>query len=527
MLVYSGTVWLSKEAEIDCGLRVVAEWLSRKTHSSIPLEFLRASNFKKTSDGMQIVVSRTHSENPFLECVRLTHGDKEVRGRQWITEIGIKREHSTSEIECSILLKTEEISTRVEGKIQPTVPFVVHELLKHCPLSPNTIGLSTASLDNWSDTEAFGYLINQPDRHHPLVFVSPSPSGEYLINVEQLRFFLEGIAEIVLIPVGANTFKMGEMLGSQYIVWGGGINIIFPEVHLYGSRFCPTKRLTPDAINAIENENDNREREILSIVTHRVNLPNSWRHISLDKVNEQIQKDERKRLREQAIQTGKTNDYVDFLEGYVAEIEQKMSTAENRANENETMFLEVDDENRQLKYEIEGLKLSLSHIPQSKSVDIPDYIGRLLDTTSKYMTPKESLMVISSLFSERLVVLDSAFKSADDSDEFKEKKQAFQLLWKLSNEYWMALADGKGDVEARQVFGKNEYASNEGETAGSNKRAKSARTFEYKGKSIEMMKHVKHGVKDSASETIRIHFDWDAEDKKIVIGYCGPHLPHK
>ena len=166
-------------------------------------------------------------------------------------------------------------------------------------------------------------------------------------------------------------------------------------------------------------------------------------------------------------------------------------------------------------------------MPQSKSVDIPDYIGRLLDTTSKYMTPKESLMVVSNLFSDRLVVLDSAFKSADDSDEFKEKKQAFQLLWKLSNDYWVALADGKGDVEARQVFGKNEYASNEGETAGSNKRAKSARTFEYKGKSIEMMKHVKHGVKDSASETIRIHFEWDADDKKIVIGYCGPHLPHK
>ena len=101
------------------------------------------------------------------------------------------------------------------------------------------------------------------------------------------------------------------------------------------------------------------------------------------------------------------------------------------------------------------------------------------------------------------------------------------MLWKLSTDYWEALANGKSDAKARNIFGRNGYASNEGEKAGKNKRAKLARTFEYKGNDIEMMKHLKYGVKNSPSETIRIHFEWDSEDKKIVIGYCGPHLPHK
>jgi len=131
MLVYSGTIWLSNETDTDSALGIIANWLSRKTHSDIPVDFLKTSNQKRTNDGMQIFVSRTQSTTPFMQCVKLTHGDKEVRGRQWSTEIGLKRENPHSEIECSILLRADDVSTRVEGKIQPTVPYIVHDFIKN------------------------------------------------------------------------------------------------------------------------------------------------------------------------------------------------------------------------------------------------------------------------------------------------------------------------------------------------------------------------------------------------------------
>ena len=59
-----------------------------------------------------------------------------------------------------------------------------------------------------------------------------------------------------------------------------------------------------------------------------------------------------------------------------------------RANDSEALSLELDDDNRQLRYEIEGLKLSLSHISQTTSIEIPDYIESLLDSISKYMNQK-------------------------------------------------------------------------------------------------------------------------------------------
>jgi hypothetical protein len=39
-----------------------------------------------------------------------------------------------------------------------------------------------------------------------------------------------------------------------------------------------------------------------------------------------------------------------------------------------------------------------------------------------------------------------------------------------------------------------------------------------------MLAHLKIGAKPSATETLRIHFEWDPEARVIVIGYCGEHL---
>jgi hypothetical protein len=52
-----------------------------------------------------------------------------------------------------------------------------------------------------------------------------------------------------------------------------------------------------------------------------------------------------------------------------------------------------------------------------------------------------------------------------------------------------------------------------------------SRTFEYEGEQVEMFRHLKIGVDDDATKTIRVHFHWDAERERIVIAYCGEHLP--
>ncbi len=82
--------------------------------------------------------------------------------------------------------------------------------------------------------------------------------------------------------------------------------------------------------------------------------------------------------------------------------------------------------------------------------------------------------------------------------------------------------DGTGDQHAKNVFGLKAYAASEADTLSID--GKKRRTFHYLSQPKLMEKHIKHGVKDSAAETLRIHFEWIAAEKKIIIGHCGKHL---
>jgi hypothetical protein len=537
MLVYSVALLLKKTSSVESVLGVVSRWLSRKANQPISAVSLQSTSQSSLREGGLQVVS-SDSSFPMLQSIRYTHRDRVESGRQWVIEVGIRRQRVDSEIECSVLLRTDEISTQVETKVQPTVPVMVHDILRHCSPSGGTPGLSTITLDNDNEVEAFGYAIEYHERRHPYVLVSPTADEKYLIDIERLRYLLEGLADVIQIPIGADTFLIERVLGKQYAAWRGAINLIFPEVQLLGRRFAPTRRLLPDEIGNLFEEGANPETEILSLVTHRTNIPNSRRHISPETVAETIRRRELARSQKEASATGESAKYIELLEEDGRDRDQKIekyqhniSQLQDDINALNGIVTQIDDENRQLRFEREGLKLTLSHVGGSGDEGLASGVSNpmrevLLNIASDSFTPRKSLLVISRLFPDRVAILESAWKSADDSETFKERKKGFDLLWKMVTDYWDALANGTGDAEARNVFG-NAYSARESETVETNKRARKLRTFNYKGRNLEMMRHLKIGVKDSVAETLRVHFEWDASARKIVIGHCGPHLAQK
>jgi hypothetical protein len=127
---------------------------------------------------------------------------------------------------------------------------------------------------------------------------------------------------------------------------------------------------------------------------------------------------------------------------------------------------------------------------------------------------------LSVIFPDRVTVLDSAFESAKESSSFQFGEKAFELLWCLATEYWEQV-QRNGDTEARKLFG-NSYSAKEKTVLTNSGRER--RTFVYCGECIQMDKHLKIGTADNASDTLRIHFEWIAKEKRIVIGHCGKHL---
>lgn len=528
MLVYSSQFHLEPkdgpQQIVDC----VARWVGKRTGSYVEGRELGAGMRQRLRDG-SIVVSRTTSDfadqptYPLLFCAQLSHGDNEVPGRRWVTEVGLRQLEQQGPVECTILLRTDEISARVTAPIQVTRPRIVQTLMEFANPIGATPGLRVKRLDEVS-AAAFLAEVEREGRQYPIVVVSANRDGGYAVQPERLRSLLVGIAEVVEVPANVDTFQIEEVVSSRYGAWGGAINVLFQARTGDRGVYCDRTLYRPAALADLSADGKNVDSEILATITHRTNLPYSWKHISLDVVSQAALRSQLAASIQKAKGSDEASEYAALLEEADKELLAKdMEVAVLRQNLEDQALLAY-----RLQADIDGLKHALSGRQSSgdASEDELDAIRPLRDAVISLVANEpslaQSLTIISTFFPDRVVVLDSAYDSAQDSKEFMYGKRAFDLLWSFVNEYWTALASGQGDMIGKRAFGANDYAQNEGHALSN--AGKRRRTFNYRGTDILMEKHLKVGIKDSVAETLRVHFEWIGAEKRLVIGHCGKHL---
>lgn len=137
-------------------------------------------------------------------------------------------------------------------------------------------------------------------------------------------------------------------------------------------------------------------------------------------------------------------------------------------------------------------------------------------------TPEDLLKIYSTLYSDRLVVLDSAFESAKKAPEFRNLEKLGRALFILLNDYYNALSDGVPDAQSRLLFGTKMFRESESDTVLANDKMRSQREFIYEGEKIVFEKHLALGIKYGATHSMRVYFE--NIRGKIVIAYCGEHL---
>ena len=184
-----------------------------------------------------------------------------------------------------------------------------------------------------------------------------------------------------------------------------------------------------------------------------------------------------------------------------AELESQKSAAAFRTRQ-------LEDEARELRERAQGLEGR----------------ARLVETMDLPETPYEALSLAAQAFSDRIVVLDRARKSAEDfvkgdpgevwavlrsvavtlhSLLFVERERGLANAFRDRTGYELALRDSKG--------------------ANRNPDQKAERMVEYEGAVRDATMHIKgRGVRKG--ESLRVHFFVDYDKKKIVIAHCGEHL---
>jgi len=521
MLIYCAHPRFSSTPGLDTLAGVVAAWINKKARGTLKGADLISTSSSRLPDDSTVATWALVDAWPKAIAIRYSHADRAVAGRQWVTEIGFRQSDASSDIDCSLLLKTDEISARVWAPVSPTRPLLVLDLLAAGNPTRTTPGQRTFTL-SVRDAEAFDYIVKDRDRRHPLVVVSPTADGRSLVDAAVLQAQLAAIADVVLITPGSDTRALARVLGDDVTPFDGGISIVYP---LRPPRILSAWRLTPQRLAEVRSAGGTPENEVLSLILHRVNLPNSWEHIAPEIVREAALDREVRRRREEAAASGPTKEYLDFLEEQYNAKAKEVDSLKDHVRKLEEEAVEQNDEERRLVFQIESLRSDLDRVKVrakagAQDSSLRELVCAAIDRRAKV---SDALNLIKQLFPDRIVVLPSAESAAEKSAGFRYTEKSFDLLWRLATTYWESIAGGKGDAEARQIFGAA-FAASESEPVERNRKARSLRTFDYCGRVIEMMTHLKIGIKDSAAETLRIHFEWIAEEKKIVIGHCGPHL---
>jgi hypothetical protein len=537
MLVYANHLQFEGVCAQEAVFKAVGAWLKEQLGYGLHPDQLRRTGDYQGSKGSLPSWLRVHAtceEEPTLYAWTLKH-EGDVPGRQWITELVLRIEGVKIEVSC--VLRTEELSTLIAASVVATRPRVIKYLVNNIRQSPDsifhpsTVGTAVKRLGCEPDEHrALLAEIERIGRTHPLVLVSPNAEKVYSIAPERLQEDLVGLAQIVQISPECDTYKLESILGRRNSAWGGAINIITPSAR-NGSIY--TRLFLPDIVEAWSEDQQAGISTILAWVTNNTNLRHLRETIRPEWVAQLSLRRRVARHRMQGSETtlaGLQKEIADMMEllAYQDESVKKLEE-ENRSIGAELAARNIridagEQEEKELRYRIEQLKNSKAKI-QSAQMDIVD-VALLLEVAcrSDNPTPIECLKIIDLLYSENCIILDSARESAKGSGSFREGRVLLDLLRKLVTDYRERLMTG-GDSQAKNVFGKNEYAAMESETVMNSKGNRKARTFSYDGKDVEMFRHLKIGIVDSVYETIRIHFHWDGKTEKIIIGYCGRHLP--
>ncbi|HGF4016970.1 hypothetical protein [Burkholderia cenocepacia] len=426
MLVYVNSFLFEPEQGPDQIVQLVAKWVGQRAKSYVDAERLAEGIRElKLKDGSALSSRATLADDkkkayPFWFSAQLSHRDEEISGRRWITEVGLRPEAKGQPIECSLLLRTDEVSARVTAPIQVTRPKVVEQLIQSCNPLGQTPGLKVKQL-TLESASALLREVERDERDYPFVILSANRDGAYPVAPERLRSILVGVADVVCVPAQEDTFAIEERVGRRYMAFGGALNIVFPGRQGERGRFHETVLLCPEDIVDLLEDGKSIESEVLAAITHRTNLPLSWRHISPEKVGQAVLRAQLAQMIERAkagYHSQQLGEYIALLEAADQELQAKDKELARIRSEYEAK----DQEARVLKTDVTNLKYALSglHSNDDGADGIADALVPLRDSVAAVLKGSPSLQqvvdLVAMLYSDRIVFLETAKSSAKESD---------------------------------------------------------------------------------------------------------------
>jgi hypothetical protein len=516
------------ESVADCVSRLrdtVAAWIRRKYETvwSTQVELDGASVQLEPRPQHALSLTEEAAGESSLTTVdwRHPHEDRDPAKSddklQWHTQVIVARNESSVQLQIVVrILSLEFVVKPVAFSVGR--PAVVESLLTRFRCTHDGTEIPTSVRDLAADeVEVFveDVLLN-PFRRLPVLVLTPDMYSEiYSVEAQELLQSVLGYAAVATLRDKWAAFKLTECVGKSLSCYDGAVRLYWPRFSLDADPFQHPLYLKPQIrFHASNGRPLSRHlfRFFSAISVFRLAEGNVIRAVRTNMAAARTAELElaRKNLREGSLDPKEREAALEAAWRNNDELNERIKTI---LAENDTLKQELSDQ-KALWTEYGGY-IAPDATEEARAEEGPAFFDSVVD----------AMQTASKDFSEQLLFLDSAKKSASNSPygnparvyECLEALAQVCMEWQQNNGQ---LGRGWKAALTELGFG-SDYKAEISQTA----RGKwgDEYRFQYLGEKRPFEEHITLGAKQ-ADKCMSIHWYRDDTTRKLVVGWCGRHL---
>lgn len=535
-----------KGGELVRGIQaIILDWIRRsewrlygKDGCCPNQNFLEGGSFASKRPRVSNVVSSSYyGESDAAWCMCYTHDDSMTKGVDWVTECGLRFDRTTDRIVVSVMLTTSttgEVLLKTEERPEwnVSVPGFVrtifeHAMIKSVSISQLELPLSADLRDerrrdkktqpwlNWVKTEDDARhvrnIIDDPSRRFAVALVmgeSPHAKNEAL----DLASGLCGKSYVCLVKYDRKVFQYFD----GYDVPFDRVRVLLPF-----HRKEDISRHPQYAISANLTQKEERERIIESQIGYVTVFESDalYRQQDIASLNRfasnKKKGEEFKRVVEaKNISDKDAREMLAYAESVQKDFEQQKNradTLEQDRDEWKTLAAATEEECRQ---KLLSQKAAFEGQLRKRKADCA--IPETFPNSVLLLKPWVSLL-------RNLEIDEGAWRGMEDRDNPEKVTLAWNMLWHLNTTMHKIIFEEAGLGEPRKIFKERSgYTYTADENDDVKKKWPEGHKAVINNTTFMCWRHIKRG--NDNKELVRVYFDFDMDQSKIVISWIGRHL---
>lgn len=495
-------------------------FLNEENHQNF---FHKTDVFGLGDQKIDLVSAIALAEDEEAWCLQYTHYDLNVRNRRWCLEGGLRYFKDTGEIVVAVTLMYEDLESNVifeavETPV-PSVPGCILQIFSipdvRFTLGGNNQDFGVANILLKLDwIKGVVDVIKSNARRYPIIVFNGNKgyADELLRKVAGKAICMTLPEENQKVFQAFVEYLGRDSIGEKFLIPRDSLRVFFPFAGFVKSYEHPVIKLTSD-------DSSEQINRLVRLVLMNVVPCSDWA-VSVEKMSDIIQLRKRAnrdlKEKEREAQREKESKRLDELlkvkKKNAEDFAELANLYEKEACDWKEKYDYVKNENDNLKQN--ALCSSGYSQPEIRNLvikDLPESFEKCVEIGERVFSNLE--------FSE-----DSKKSSSEakDGKNPKNVRMLWSILWNIDSVLFKLKFNSESTDLAREF--KNQtgfhYSRGEGQRTNADSKLIRARKFLHKGRSFDKLLHIKpQGTLDW-----RVYFDYDNENRKIVIGHIGDHL---